>query len=225
MKQSRVIILVLACVAAGYWFRACNSPDPTIDPPNFAAHDSMTNRLRDSLGRERVTTLAKEYTITELKNINAGELAAIRSEVSKLRRLVSLDRVEIHTTDTIKTVLKDPFLHIRTDTMRGDTIIIAKRFDYYDNWLRLQGVAVGDSLTCNYWLKNKFTIKHERGRKPLFKPAPLLVHITNENPHSLTTGVNTYQIKPEKRRGFEHPVFAFAVGVGVGVVGGVLLTR
>ena len=225
MKQSNIIILVLACVVAGYWFRSC-SEIPTISPPPVSTgKDSVINRLRDRLGRERVTTLAKEYTITELKNINAGELAAIRSEVSKLRRLVSLDRVEIHTTDTIRTTLKDTFLHIRTDTLRGDTIIIARRFDYYDNWLRLQGVAVGDSLTCNYWLKNKFTITHERARKPLFKPAPLLIHITNENPHSLTTGVNTYQIKPAKRRGFQNPVFAFAVGVGVGVVGGVLLTR
>ena len=225
MKQSNIIILVLLCVAVGYWFRACNSPAPTIHPQNFAAHDSIINRLRDSLGRERVTTLAKEYTLSELKNINAGELAAIRSEVSKLRRLVSLDRVEIHTTDTIKTVLKDTFLHIRTDTLRGDTIIIARRFDYYDNWLRLQGVAVGDSLICNYSLRNKFNITHEKGRKQLFKPAPLLVHITNENPHTITSNVSTSQITPEKRRGVEHPVFAFAVGVGVGVVGGVLLTR
>ena len=225
MKQSNLIVLVLACFAAGYWLRSC-SKISTYSPPTVSmGKDSIINRLRDSLGRERVTTLAKEYTLSELKNINAGELAAIRSEVSKLRRLVSLDRVEIHTTDTIKTVLKDTFLHIRTDTLRGDTIIIARRFDYHDNWLRLQGVAVGDSLTCNYWLKNKFSITHERGRKRLFKQTPLLIHITNENPHSMTTAVNTYQIKPEKRRGFEHPVFALAVGVGVGVVGGVLLTR
>ncbi len=225
MKQINIIILVLLCFAAGYFLRGCNSTPPIINPQNFSIQDSIINRLRDSLGRERVTSLAKQYTLNELKKINAGELAAIRLEVSRLRRLVSINKVEIHTTDTITTVLKDTLLRIRTDTLKEPATILAKRFDFNDKWLKLQGIVIGDSLTCNYWLSNKFTITHEKGRKPLFKPAPLLIHITNENPHSMTTEVNTYQIKPEKRRGMQNPVFSFIVGAGVGAVGGVLLTR
>ena len=225
MKKTNIIILVLLCVSVGYWFRSCSEIPTPLPPRGDMGKDSIIARLKNELNQERVTALVNEYTLNELKDINAGELLEIKKEVVKLRRLVSLDRVEIHTTDTIKTILKDTFIHVRTDTVGGDTVIIARRFDYYDNWLRLEGVAIGDSLTCNYWLKNKFTITHEKGRKALFKQYPTLIHITNENPHSMTTAINTYQIKPEKRRGFEHPVFAFAVGVGVGVVGGVLLTR
>ena len=223
MKKTNIVILVLLCVSVGYWFRSCSEIPAPLPPRGDMGNDSIIARLKNELNQERVTALVNEYTLNELRDINAGGLLEIRKEVVKLRRLVSLDRVEIHTTDTIKTILKDTFIHVRTDTVGGDTVIIARRFDYYDNWLRLEGVAIGDSLTCNYWLKNKFTITHEKGRKALFKQYPTLIHITNENPHSTTTGVNTYTLKPNKRTALQSPLFTFGVGVGLGLFGGLLI--
>jgi hypothetical protein len=221
--KSNIIIIALLSIIFVLLFKSCGQRDALSRSISaVTVKDSIITRVTDELGRETAKAKARQFTINDLKNSNTAEVAELKKEIGRLnKKFKNYTRVKITTTDTIKTILKDTFLHIRRDTIRGDTVIIAKRFDYKDKWLSLEGIAFNDSLICQYYLKNDLSITHKLGGGFFKRDNNLYVTIKNNNPNTTTNQVQTFKIKERKR----YPIVTFITGAAAGFIAGFVATR
>lgn len=221
LKNNIIIICLLALVALLSFDSCKQRAEVRRTTQAVTTKNSIISRVEDERGRESAKVRAREFTITQLKASRAAEVDSLKKEVGRLKGLKSFVKVYVNTTDTITTTVKDTFLHIRVDTITKDTVIIARKFDYYDNWLKLHGVIIQDSLIANYSVKNEYSITHRFGRGYYFNDNNIYITVKNNNPNTTTAQIQTFKIKERKT----YPVASLVAGFLGGAVTGWIISE
>jgi len=117
--------------------------------------------------------------------------------------------------DTIKVHLIDTFIVEQADTLQ------VKAFQFNDGWVAFGGKVDSDTLTLDSLIvSNAYNIEMGRERKWRFGKQKRMVYIRNENPHTSTKDVTSFQL-PDDKKWYEKD----AVKYGVGGLGMFLLLR
>lgn len=117
--------------------------------------------------------------------------------------------------DTIKVHLVDTFIVEQADTFKF------KAFQFNDGWVAFGGKVDSDTLTLDSLIvSNAYNIEMGKERKWRFGKQKRMVYIRNENPHTSTKDVTSFQL-PDDKKWYQKD----AVKYGVGGLGMFLILR
>jgi hypothetical protein len=117
--------------------------------------------------------------------------------------------------DTIKVHLIDTFIVEQADTFK------VKAFQFNDGWVAFGGKVDSDTLTLDSLIvSNAYNIEMGKERKWRFGKQKRMVYIRNENPHTSTKDVTSFQL-PDDKKWYQKD----AVKYGVGGLGMFLILR
>ena len=181
--------------------------------------------VRDSAGEEISRYRINELTYQQLIASNSDNIERVEQALEqvnlKLKHLQSATMIKSATHDTVRIAVRDT-LPLISDSSQAQVSLPIK---WADKWLELSAIAlfskyqrtyIFDSLTIDYTLNNEVLVAYTKKSKLLSKPSIDLT-IKQSNPHTTTGGVQTYNIKVD-RRWYETRGASFAAGLLVGAV-------
>lgn len=150
----------------------------------------------------------------------AIEIAKARNEnialrLEKDKNIVTI--TEFSTLTRIDTVVKVNTISVISDKDTTTSFSKTIKNDFYT----AEVVMVRDSLALGIQVYNKFTVAHKEVPGGLFKEDKYVVDVVNDNPHTINTGLSSYEIRPKKKNRFLKGV---AVGAAA-VLGGIILLK
>ena len=185
-----------------------------------ASQDSL-HKTRNAFGQEVTERKLMYGSIENFKKIVAGK----DSTISKLQKLVTKETIAA----TILDNATSNAIHSHTNSVAGrDTIIRHDSIFVYpeyktkflDRWQDFNVVANRDTFLINYKVYNEFAIEQKFEKQKVsgyfFKQEVPVIQITNSNPHTVTTDVQSYSVDPPKNTALKK----IALGIGMGLIGG-----
>jgi hypothetical protein len=209
--NSYAIALILLLVIIALLFKTCSDAQEKSE-----AFSTISQLLKDKselqisideMGRE----IAKKEVITIPQILG-----------DSIKENESLDVIEtkvifktLTRRDTIKVHLIDTFIVEQADTFQ------VKAFQFNDGWVAFGGKVDSDTLTLDSLIvSNAYNIEMGKERKWRFGKQKRMVYIRNENPHTSTKDVTSFQL-PDDKKWYQKD----AVKYGVGGLGMFLILR
>jgi len=209
--NSYAIALILLLIIIALLFKMCDDAKEKSDAVSAISQllkDKSELQISiDEMGRE----IAKKEVIT---------LPQILGD--SIKENESLDIIEtkvifktLTRRDTIKVHLIDTFIVEQADTFQ------VKAFQFNDGWVAFGGKVDSDTLTLDSLIvSNAYNIEMGKERKWRFGKQKRMVYIRNENPHTSTKDVTSFQL-PDDKKWYQKD----AVKYGVGGLGMFLILR
>lgn len=192
------------------------------------AKDTIINRYRDTLGRERVTAKARVFSLAQLAESQNEDVIKLRKEVKRLKDFRARVVIRQVTKDSIVTVVNDSLVYdtVFIDGIILDTVYRVQNFNYSDKWLEFTGSIKNDSLRASYAVNNNTTVTHYWERvNGRFKPKSLLLHIESDNPNTSTDRVQTFILEQPKKKWYNNPAITFMSGLAGGFLVGYIIPK
>ena len=209
--NSYAIALILLLIIIALLFKMCDDAKEKSDAVSAISQllkDKSELQISiDEMGRE----IAKKEVIT---------LPQILGD--SIKENESLDIIEtkvifktLTRRDTIKVHLIDTFIVEQADTFQ------VKAFQFNDGWVAFGGKVDSDTLPLDSLIvSNAYNIEMGKERKWRFGKQKRMVYIRNENPHTSTKDVTSFQL-PDDKKWYQKD----AVKYGVGGLGMFLILR
>jgi hypothetical protein len=168
--------------------------------------DAELKRTRDTAGRETV--------IRQSGHTSAQTLQLLATQDSLVQRVQDLQRrndaiyaqvIQLRTRDTAEAPV--------TVTVTDSCPTYSSTFS--DRWLHAKLTATCEGAMLDYDVRNDLSIWQTNERSGgLFSPRRPIVHIRNNNPHTITTDERTWTVKTKPPRRGYWALGGFVVGVG-----------
>jgi len=209
--NSYAIAVILVLIIIALLFKTCSDAREKSDAVSTISQllkDKSELQISiDEMGRE----IAKKEVITLPQilgdSIKENESLDIIETKVIFRTLTRRDTIKVHLIDT--------FIVEQADTFQ------VKAFQFNDGWLAFGGKVDSDTLTLDSLIvSNAYNIEMGKERKWRFGKQKRMVYIRNENPHTSTKDVTSFQL-PDDKKWYEKD----AVKYGVGGLGMFLILR
>ena len=209
--NSYAIALILLLIIIALLFKMCSDAQERSEAVSTISQllkdKSELQTSVDEMGRE----IAKKEVVTLPQILG-----------NSIKENESLDVIEtkvifrtLTRRDTIKVHLIDTFIVEQADTFQ------VKAFQFNDGWVAFGGKVDSDTLTLDSLIvSNAYNIELGRERKWRFGKQKRMVYIRNENPHTSTKDVTSFQL-PDDKKWYQKD----AVKYGVGGLGMFLILR
>lgn len=204
--NSYAIAVILVLIIIALLFKTCSDAREKSE-----AFSSITQLLKDKtdlqtfiddMGRQnskqQVITLPQELgdSLKENESLDVIETKVIFKTLTRR--------------DTIKVHLVDTFIVEQADTFK------VKAFQFNDGWVAFGGKVDSDTLTLDSLIvSNAYNIEMGKERKWRFGKEKRMVYIRNENPHTSTKDVTSFQL-PDDKKWYQKDAIKYGVG-GLGV--------
>lgn len=232
---SFLIIIILILLFALY---SCFNRVKDLEQVASAQGDSI-HRMIDENGKETASRQVYLTTIDNMKKVNDSQdslIVYLKEKLNKNTASLTVVTTKTKTEHATKTEVSfrtdSDSIGIRRNEAMGtsheginDSILSTVTFksSYSDQWCSYDIVAMADTIKLNYTGFNQFSVsqewKKQKGLKGFFQPPILEISITNENPNTKTTGVESFHAQIPKG----HNLRVFGIGVGIGVTAILLL--
>lgn len=203
----------------------------SIVPRTDSTMQVMTKQWKGKDNKQYVQYIVKEVTNSELSKMQSAELASLRAQLKEAK----IKEKNLQSAVMFSTTTRDTIVVPINDTIQTSKEFVAsKYFNWADSFLSITGAVVlsGDSsrvilnkLDIAYQLEERFSVIHAYKRSGLFQPKELTLTIVSDNPKTVVGKVQTYTIKPPKKKFYQTTVFKTLVGVGIGSVVGYKLAN
>lgn len=204
------IVIVLALLLQ----RSCNNENELKDYKNMyeAAQDTL-HKTVDKLGRETTTTTLLYGQIGNFEKLVATKDSTLR----KLQAIVNKNTITatIIGNNTHNTISSNTTSTTPRDTIRRhDTLFIYPEYisKWENKWEKFYLVCNKDTSIINYTVFNEFDLKQELKRPKWYKAKQAIVSVFNLNPHTKTTELQSFSVKPNKANKLKN----FSIGAIVG---------
>ena len=215
---SIIVLLVLL------YYRSCNKNQRLQNENDL--YDALTDTLvktRNKLNQETSSRKALYSDLQSFKKLNGikdSAILALQKAVDKNTLTATIIRnttvaVASGSTDTVMardTIIKDSLIYVFPEY----------RKIFRDRWFLAAITANKNTTMLNFKTYNEFIIKHQWKRQDgIFKPKSLIIEVTNLNPNTETTSLQSFVFKPKK----QHRMAVFAGGVAIGAAVVLFLTQ
>ena len=209
--NSYAIALILLLIIIALLFKMCDDAQEkkqTISSIQQLLKDkSDLQTFIDDMGRQN----AKQEVVTLPQVI--GDSLKENESLNVLETKIVFKTITRR--DTIKVFLVDTFIVEQEDTLKF------KAFKFNDGWVAFGGKVDSDTLTLDSLIvSNAYNIEMGKERKWRFGKQKRMVYIRNENPHTSTKDVSSFQL-PDDKKWYQKD----AIKYGVGGLGMFLLLR
>lgn len=168
----------------------------------------------------------KDSTETAYKALIQGELKQMKKALDQAdanqARLLEMMKDKafagsaVNTTTIINEATATDTIYIGVDSMPVYHGEISQ-----GGWITGSITAGADSIRPNLRVTNRLDIWHKYESQGLFKPKKAMVYVHNLNPYTTTDELYSYSVKEPKRR----TGLKVAIGVGIGIIGGLMLAK
>lgn len=181
-----IVIAVLVGVVALLWsaYRSERAERQRFEGNQSVLMDSVRHyKVRDSLNAASVQAL--NLTVSEYKRYRTEDAALIRDMGIKLKRALSVAKVETSTDVTIHAPIQDSIIQSDNPELPSDTV---RTFNWRDPWVSVAGTIRKDSISCSVRSQDSLAIvAHRVPRKFLFirwGTKAVRLDIVSRNPHT-----------------------------------------
>lgn len=186
----------------------------------------LCSMLIDSCKRKQ-SIYAASIALQDSVHVYRDKYGRAVSETSVLElRYSDLYKIYLKHTDSLKTLIgKNTITATKIVTVtKRDTVVISKTdtvpgayfASWKNKWEDISITARPDSIRLQYTCFNKFDIIQEYRKQGLFKPKIPIVKVINQNPRTITTGVESFHLKPNKPGRGYWMLAGFAAGLYLG---------
>ncbi|MEK6879229.1 MAG: hypothetical protein AABY22_06445 [Nanoarchaeota archaeon] len=208
---SIIILLILL------YYRSCNRIENLQNniELNKALNDTLV-KTRNTLGQEISSRKALYTDLPTFKKLNGIKDSAILELQKRVDK--NTQSATIIKNTTVTSALGGTDIIIQRDTIIKDSIVYIYpeyRKVFQDGWFWAKITSNKDTTILNFQTYNEFVIQHIWKRQDgLFKPKSLIIEVTNLNPNTETTSLQSFVIKPKSPR----KLIIFAGGIVIGAV-------
>ena len=206
-----IVLLAIIVVMALLWLDSCQGERTALkDAEKYANYQDTVMYYKDKAGN------AVAYNAALM--IDKEQLLALNAELAQDVERLKLKNVTSYTKVTTELRI-DTFVVPIHDTLPCDTFTYRTKIDstHYKFDLTLTESSIGFN---SVQIPNEQKILVGEKKNGLFKPKEYIVTLENSNPYMQVSGLQSYTLKPKKKW-----YQKWYVHLGVGFVGGLLLTR
>ena len=189
-KNLVIIILLYALISVAS--KGCKQEklykDATQQLIQLTSEKQELNKSYDDLGRQ----------LTSTQSIVLVKDKKIEEQLKEIEALKSLDTKIVFRTETkyktLEIIIRDTIVVHDTDT------VSIKRFEHKDDWIAMAGSIEDSKMKFDSLIfKNKYTIEIGSQKDGLFKKKKQMIYLRNENPHTSTTDLTSFELKKPKK--------------------------
>lgn len=167
-----------------------------------AAQDSLVTYYNNELG----TVVAERQALIAEREVLDEFLKEKQQELYELRKRSKADvGVIAHTETKVDTVVR-----VVRDTVTNEVIGKVDKMPHYV----LNYKQKGDSLSTSLAIYNRQSVELLPSGK---------LRVINSNPYITVTELNSFYVQPPKKK--NHTLRNIGIGVGIGIVGGILISK
>lgn len=181
-----ILVAILTGIVIALWsaYRSERAERQRFEGNQSVMMDSVRHyKVRDSLNAASVEAL--QLTVSEYKKYRTEDAALIRDMGIKLKRALSVSKVETSTDVEIQAPVQDSIIRPDNSEMPPDTV---QTFKWYDPWVSVAGTIRKDSVSCSVHSEDSLAIvAHRVPRKSLFirwGTKAVRLEIVSRNPHT-----------------------------------------
>ena len=216
-----ITVLVVLCI---FLFRGCSYEESlkeelmTSNTLHNAVNDSLTQyKNKDSLWVAQTTVLVG--TIQTIKREHSKKYQFQNAEIDRLVNLINKRTESATVFNTVTHIKENVKVEHRVDTVHHfDSTYISSKIivNHRNEWIALSLEATNDSANFDLSVINKYDVSIEREKWEIFSPfkkRETKVQVTNLNPYTQTTQLESFIPLKEKKkyRGLKYGV-AFVAG-------------